>query len=733
MTHRWKAIVLIGLIIGVACRPRPVASPSSTPSPSGEVQPASEVAATPTATRPSVLWGLMGVSLAGIQKITPENVTNLKSISGVYRMVLLDLQVTSSKVIGLGANGLWMLSPTDLEIQGWVPLPVEADFPTAMAVRKDEREAAVGTRDGTLLRVDLETDEIRARAQVPPPIRALAYMDDQGRRVAVLADGLRVWKTEGQVLAPMTGVLGSDYAGALSPDGRLGLVVDAAGRGAIWEIASGRAALTFTVPFTRPQAAALHPEGRYAAIGAGEQAVILRIDLTNAQAEPIQRLNLMYTRIIRLDASASYVLVWTKRPLSFDILIYRWGENEHVLHLQPNDVYSSVRISPDEQVLYIAMSNLVKTYSITDPVHDQPAIRADVPTKHGLLLPKLKMLALAGQQDIFFRELLSDTGWRRILGSDIDSIWAHPEEKWVALVYRYGGVSFVDPKGDQSWESIPGTGVRWIGVDALGRGMIGLWDQRRSVVLWAPDEKEPHWQREIPMPPKPSWLTGAVSDQWIAVSTMSLGDNRILGGDTIWLLDFDGNVRHTLRNSDLKDRIYRLEWSSGALVVYLFGSPAAEARVIEVPSGRQLAYAPLRTLEAKVHWWPDRQLVLVDNPGIALSAVQFEAPDRPPQIFTIEERDDLRISGIYRIGKSGRFLVSAQRVRPEPQEGGAITLQLRRGGWLRVLDVDARAFIWERELRYAPLWMVVDPEEKWVILGGAEGALEGWAVLPEQP
>ncbi|MCS6963217.1 hypothetical protein [Thermoflexus sp.] len=375
MTHHWRAIVLIGLIIGVACRPRPVAGPPSTPPPSGEVQPASEVAATPTATRPSVLWGLMGVSLAGIQKITPENVTNLKSISGVYRMVLLDLQVTSSKVIGLGANGLWMLSPTDLEIQGWVPLPVEADFPTAMAVRADEREAAVGTQNGTLLRVDLETGEIRAKAQVPAPIRALAYMDAQGHRVAVLADGLRVWETRGQVLAPMTGVLGSDYAGALSPDGRLGLVVDAAGRGAIWEIESGKAALTFTVPFTRPRAVVLHPEGRYAAIGAGEEAMILRVDLTKAKAEPLQRLNLTPGKLMRLDASVSYLLVQTESPLYFDILIYQWGKEGHVLNMEFRESYPSVRIGSDEKVVYMATGNLVKAYSITDATRDQPVIQ----------------------------------------------------------------------------------------------------------------------------------------------------------------------------------------------------------------------------------------------------------------------------------------------------------------------------------------------------------------------
>lgn len=143
-------------------------------------------------------------------------------------------------MVGLGWNGLRVFSPVDLKLRKWIPLPMGTGFPRAVAVRPDGREAAGGMRDEPLFRMDCETGEIRAKAWIMACVRAIAYMGAEGRRAAVPADGPWVWETGGQASMPTSGVPREDCAGALSPDGRPGVVAKARGRGAPWRRHRGR-------------------------------------------------------------------------------------------------------------------------------------------------------------------------------------------------------------------------------------------------------------------------------------------------------------------------------------------------------------------------------------------------------------------------------------------------------------------------------------------------------------
>ncbi|WP_322797899.1 hypothetical protein [Thermoflexus sp.] len=724
MLRWWRVAVVAVLIAGVGCRLRPAAGPAPTASPAAETRSTPTATAAPTPTPALREWSAPGVSPQDLQEITPENVAQLRPIWRSYHMVVENnLWAGPDQVVALGSNGLWIFSPADLKLRKWIPLPAGTEFPTAVAVRPDGREAVVGTRDGALFEMDLETGEIRARAQITAHVRAMAYMDAEGRRVAVLADGLRIWETGGQVSMPTSGVPREDYAGALSPDGQLGVVVDAQGRGALWEVASGRAVLTFTVPFTSPRAAALHPQGRYVAVAGREQVVVLRTDRAGGRSEVVQTLRFADQTPNRLAASTSLLGVLSDRKVGSDVWVYRWGEGQHIFHLQPSHRLWALSLDPSDQMLYVAIANRLEAFSISKK--ERVATYQGLPTRRGLLLEKHRKLVLGGWTDVFFRDLWSETGFPVDITSDFQAMWKHPQEEWVAVAQRDGTVMFLDPQGADLRKRIEAGDVRWIGVDAQGRGMIGL--RRNEVVLWAPGEPRPRWRRSIPLAFKDAELIGAVSDEWIAVTGKQ-------AGKTIWLLDFNGNIRYTIENQDFHNAIRNVKWDSGDLLVYLFyKDKRIEVWVMDVPSGQRLAFAAMpshikRGLPGHVNWWPDQRLMLIEYLGAELAALEIEAPNVAPRLFSLVKREDMWIVGSHRLGNSRKLLVSAQQVRYVWRGEQSVTARFRRGGWLWLLDVDAQQILWERELPYSPVWMVVDPEEKWVILGGADGALEAWAV-----
>ncbi|WP_322799198.1 hypothetical protein, partial [Thermoflexus sp.] len=333
---------------------------------------------------------------------------------------------------------------------------------------------------------------------------------------------------------------------------------------------------------------------------------------------------------------------------------------------------------------------------------------------------------LGGWTDVFFRDLWSEAGFRVDITSGVRALWKHPQEEWVAVAQRDGTVMFLDPQGADLRKRIEAGDVRWIGVDARGRGLIGL--RGNEVVLWAPGESSPRWRRSIPSGSKDAELISAVSDEWIAVT-------RKEAGKTIWLLDFNGNIRHTIEQLDFHNAIYYMKSHSGDLLVYLFfhKDKRIEVWVLDIPSGQRLAFAAMpshikRGYPGHVEWWPDQRLMLVDYLGAELAVLEIEAPNIAPRSFSPVKREDMRIIRVHRLGNSRKLLICAQQVRYEWHGERRATIWFRRGGWLWLLDADAQQILWERELPYSPVWMVVDPEEKWVILGGADGALEAWAV-----
>lgn len=710
MRKLWTLGLILVLLTGLAaCRPR------STPTPvPGIFSPTPEVR--PTIPLPTPMPALPGPGSPvpeDVERISSHNTDRLVPIWRAQWLLFRDIRTGTDMHVALTPGGLALLSAADLKTIRFIPLPADTEFPTAFAVRSDQKAAVVGTRDGTLRVVDLTTGEIQAETRMPMEIRSLAFLDAEGRQVVMLADSLRTWEIGRPISPPVAGFPQKDYGGALTENGQLALAVDSMGRGSVWDVLAGKVVLTFTLPMTRPTAVALHPQGRYALVGKGDDVLVLRLDLVEGHSEIIRRMK--YFDVEELEATESYMVIRARPGGANQVLVFPWDQEEHVLHLHGDRPSTRVHLDERRRQLYLLSLNRLEVISLDN--REQIQRRYDLPTSRAVPIWKDRLLVLAGPSsyaDIVVLNLKTGLARYTEARGPIESLWADPNGRWIAAGIRGGSLHFMDLEL-RTLGYVETQSVKWIGRDAQGRGLIGI--GHSEVLLGAVGQEKPLWRRALPVSLR-SRLIGAVSPEWIAVTTQ-------FEGDTIWLLDHEGNIRHTIRKPEFAGEIQDLEWSSNFLVVHLRASgPRGFAHVLHVPDGQLLARLDLDDPLARARWWPDRNLALIEIPTKRLDIAW---PGPPMRSFTLDDRKDARITGIWRIPDTGQFLAIVQRVRAVRSER-QVTFWFFRGGWLRAFDVDARRLIWEKPLSYSPVWMEVDPEGKWVILGGAEGVMEIWGV-----
>jgi WD40 repeat protein len=719
-----KRVQLVGVLLSLvlslaACRPRPAPGPATVGPASPTAAPAPAVPApTPTPALP----GLGDPVPADVEPISSQNLSRLQPIWRAEWPMWRNLWATREALIAVSISGLMVMSPSDLETVRFVPLPAHTEFPGVMAVQPDHRVAVVGTGDGVLYRVDWAAGEIRGEARISATVEAMAFIDPEGRRVAVLADGLRIWEPDGSVSSPVGALPQKDYEGQLSSDGHWALTVDDQGRGGLYEVPSGTQALSFTAPFTNPNAIVLHPNARYAAIAGEDAVVILRVDPSQGRVEELRRFSQPDVRA--MGAGPSLLAILSEEGGGTRLRILRWESGESVMNTLLDLPFSMVHLDEEGGRVYLSALNRMEVRSLSDgrvlgqrqhpttlygvPVWEQRAI---------VLGPEL----LVGTPDVALLDL--STGrirWHRVLKPPARSMWLDPQGRWLAVALRGGSVEFLNLQTGESIGRLELQGVDWIGVDAQGRGLIGI--QSNTVALWPAQGASPIWQRALPVP-KDLKLIGAVSSQWIAIAP-DFGDKY----QSIWILDHEGKVQATLRGQEEFGRIYKLEWSSDHLVAHLSaGSSKWRVFILSVPQGYRVAdpriLSPYSLTE--VHWWPDLRVGVINNLLDNLEIFGFSQKNLV--IRTLQRAEDIRFVGLQRMPQSALLLTGAQEVRVKRRVGG-VRWWLKRGGWLQAFDLSQEQKIWERPVPFSVSWVKLSPDGRWIILGGVDGHVEVWGV-----
>ncbi len=716
--------ILSLLFLSVACRPRSAPGPATAAPASPTVMP---TAAVPSPTPTPSIPGLGDPVPAGGEPVSPDNLSRLQPIWRARWPVWMDLRPASETLIGVGAD-VMIMSPSDLEIRSSFPLPPHTEFPNALAVSGDHRMAVVGTSDGVLWRMDLVHGEIRGEGRISGSIEALAFLDPQGQRVAVLADGLRIWEADGSISPPVGELPQKNYAGQFSPDGRWALAVDNRGVGGLYEVPSGTPVLSFTVPFTSPRAVALHPNAQDAAVAGKNAVIIFRLDHGQKRAEVRQQLGRSNVRSV--DGSASLLAILSEEGGGTRLQILRWESLESVVNLLLDRPFSAVRLDEEGGRVYLIGLNRVEARSLSD---GQLLQRREHPrTAFGIPLWEQRALVLSSGpragRDPGVALLDLATGrlrWHQILKSPVRSAWVDPKGRWVAAALEDQSVEFLRLETGESIRRLELPDVAWLGPDGQGRGLIGL--RGNTVALWPVEGRSPVWQRALPTP-RDLELIGAVSSRWIAVAPSLGQDTRFGEYNRIWVIDHEGNIRSTLHDRYDFGNIYKLEWFSDHLIVYLsYPSSSVQASIFSIPDGQRVAYARLRGayMGASVSWWPDRRSGVVNDLHDGLTAFWVEGQTAP--LRTLQDEEGVMVRDLQRVGQGSWLLAGAQEVRVQRGEK-RVTWWFRRGGRLQAFDLDGKQKVWEQPLPFSLLWMALSPDGRWVIVGGAEGIVEVWGI-----
>lgn len=725
MRHVRIVWVLLALILSVAaCRPRPAPGPATAGPASPTAAPAPTMAApTPTPALP----GLGHPVPAGGEPISLDNLPRLQPIWRAQWPMWHRLWPTSEALIGVGVE-VMVISPSDLEIRQFFPLPAGTEFPTALAVSGDHRTAAVGTSEGDLWRVDLSRGEIRGEARISESIKALAFLDPQGQRAAVLADGLRIWGADGSVSSPVGVLPQKDYSGQLSPDGRWALAVDNQGVGGLYEVPSGARILSFTVPFTSPWSVALHPEARYAAVAGRDAVVVLRLDPSGGRAETLRRLSRSGVR--GMDGSASFLAILSEEGGGTRLQVLRWESGESVVNTLLDRPFFHVRLDETGGRAYLADFNRLEARSLSDG--ELLGRRAHPMTDFGIPLWEQRAVVLSskplGPWDPEVALLDLATGrlrWQRTLKSPVRSAWADPQGRWVAAALKDGGAEFLKLEDGESIGRLELRDITWLGPDGQGRGLIGL--RENTVMLWPVEGKAPVWQRALPVP-RDLQLIGAVSPQWIAVAPRRGQDTRFGEYNRIWVMDHEGNIRNTLSDRQNFGNIYRLEWFSDHLIVHMLSGSSGYAFIFSIPGGQQVASPRIRSAYdlTSIYWWPDLRMGVVNNLLDELVVFRMEGPS--VAMRSLHSEEELWVHDVQRVGNGSLLLAGAQSVRVLRRGEGSLRWRLKREGQLQAFDLNGMQKVWERPVPFSLLWMALSPDDRWVMIGSAEGIVEIWGV-----
>lgn len=720
MKRCWMARAVLFSLLGFACRPR-LAPGAATATP---VSPAAMPAFTvPTPTPIPAIPGLGHPVPTDGEPISLNNLPRLQPIWRAQWPMWHRLWPTSEALIGVGLE-VMVISPSDLEIRQSFPLPAGTEFPTALAVSGDHRTAAVGTSGGDLWRVDLSRGEIHGEARISESIEALAFLDPQGQRVAVLADGLRIWGSDGSLSSPVGMLPQKDYEGQFSPDGRWALAVDKQGAGGLYEVPSGTRILSFTVPFTSPKSVALHPEAQYAAVAGRDAVVVLRLDPSGGRAEILRQLSRSGVR--EVDGGASLLAVLSEEGGGTRLQVLRWESGESVVNTLLDRPFFHVRLDETGGRAYLADFNRLEARSLSDG--ELLGRRAHPMTDFGIPLWEQRAVILSSQPlgpwdpEVALLDLATGRlRWQRTLKSPVRSVWADPRGRWVAAALKDGGAEFLKLEDGESIGRLELRDIKWLGPDGQGRGLIGL--RENTVMLWPVEGKAPVWQRALPVP-RDLRLIGAVSPQWIAVAPRYGQDTRFGEYNRIWVMDHEGNIRNTLSDRQNFGNIYRLEWFSDHLIVHMLSGSSGYAFIFSIPGGQQVASPRIRSAYdlTSIYWWPDLRMGVVNNLLDELMVFWMEGPS--VTMRSLHSEEDLWVHDVQRVGNGSLLLAGAQSVRVLRRGEGSLRWRLKREGQLQAFDLNGMQKVWERPVPFSLLWMALSPDDRWVMIGSAEGIVE---------
>ena len=713
--------VLFLLVLSLAaCRPRPAPGPATAGPASPTAAPAPAVPApTPTPALP----GLGDPVPADVEPISLQNLSRLQPIWRTEWPLFSDLIVGQDALIARSPDGIAILSASDLQMLRFISLP--GDFTIRdLAIDRSGRWGVVTGGDGVLFRVDLSSGKVVREGKVPGRVQALAFVDSDGHRVAVLADGLRIWDPDGSVSPPQGMLPQKDYKARMSSDGRWALVVETHGAGALYEVPTGTAVLSFSLPVTDPVAIALHPHAEYAAVAASNRVFFLRLDAERGKAEVAWSRDLSSSerRIRGIEAGNTMValLFEEKERWRSSLEVVSWEEGRAILSQSFQRPIFQARLDEAKSQIYLLDLYRLEARDLKDGrllvVNHRP------PTGGGMALWEQSALityGIRGYPDLALLDLQSGRiRWQRSLDQPIEQVWVDPYGKWLAVRLEDGSLQFMDPgSGDKRGVLSAGVGrwIKWIGVDSQGRGLIGL--QQNKVILWIPGESEPRWQHALPVS-QGAELTGAVSEKWIAVAT-------VYKDDAIWVLDHDGYLYATIRDPDFTS-IYKLQWFNGDLVAYRYSGSGYEALVLHIPSGEKHSRLSFQSSLLDLQWWPDRKLWIAYQPDEDLSVFKLEETG-----FVSHRLRDLKsmsIGSVLRLQQSAAFLTNAGVIKITEKSERRIWFSLLRKGFLLAFDVDNLKAIWEQDLSYYPNWIGMDPGHRWLVVMSAFGRVEVWGV-----
>ncbi len=717
----WAIVVLGVMISAMGCRvgQRPGAAPPEVPAATGMPGEAPATLTAPMPTPTPALPGLGDPVPAGEAKISPETVQRLRPLWRAHSSMFGTIEIGPDDLIGLTLDGIEVVSPEDLRVSRFISLPQSTWFPSQLAVHWKSRTAAVYSKDPLLRLVDLTTGQMRAEVQLPAELQDMRFLDGEGERVAILADGLRIWDPSQGLTGPLGDVPQRDYQGVFNRTGHLALTVDGRGSLGLWEVPAGRAVLTLTLPFTQSKALALHPEGRYAAVAGGSQVVFLRLDLAQRKGEVVRTVDLSGVRA--MDSGDSWLAILAGEGARSRVQVFRWEDATPRWDMQLSWSYWKVRLDEARGRIYLVGGRRLEARRLEDGQLLRE--RLDPPTFWGVAQWEEGVVALkglGGEPDVALWDL--KTGrirWHRMLSDWSQNLWIDPKGKWLAALVGDGRLEFLDLQDGKSIGDLTLPHTQWMGPDPQGRGMIAF--QKDSVLLWSPEKRSPLWLQTLPIPPQK--MIGSLSSDWIAVGIE-------YGGDWIWLMDYEGKIQKRIHDTNLR-QMYALSVSSNDVVAYLAlnrdGQYVFEAWVFDIADGKLRARIELKNKFSSLDWWPDRQLGVTYGIGAGIAVARAEG--QPP--IALEPREDVVIERVYRIPGSAQLLASMYGARIEFEGPWSVRWMFQWRGWLKAFDVDQRKVVWERSLPYAPTWMLLDPQGYWLILGGANGYLEVWGIGAE--